>query len=85
MTSENDTQLDIESNLKKYEAGLQIIFEGARADTGQTPKEIICPRPSTPRSTRRPSFTATNLQSRSIIQFPSCWFMRSSIGPMCWI
>ncbi len=41
MTSENDTQLDIESNLKKYEAGLQIIFEGARADTGQTPKEII--------------------------------------------
>ena len=41
MTSENDTQLDIESNLKKYEAGLQIIVEGARADTGQTPKEII--------------------------------------------
>jgi polyhydroxyalkanoate synthase len=41
MSSENATPFDIESSLKKYKAGMQIIIEGAKADTGQTPKEII--------------------------------------------
>lgn len=30
-----------ETALKKYRAGMQIILEGAKADTGQTPKEVI--------------------------------------------
>ncbi len=32
---------DIEAALKKYRTGMQIIIEGARAQTGQTPKEVI--------------------------------------------
>lgn len=32
---------DIESTIKKYKAGMQIILEGAQAETGRTPKEVI--------------------------------------------
>ena len=32
---------DLESALKKYRTGMQIILEGAKAETGQTPKEVI--------------------------------------------
>ncbi len=32
---------EIEDALRKYKRGMQIILEGARADTGQTPKEVI--------------------------------------------
>src|SRR5436305_9332799 len=41
MTGENTITDDIQNNIEKYKAGMQIIFEGARAETGQTPKEII--------------------------------------------
>jgi len=41
MTGENTIPDDIQNNIEKYKAGMQIIFEGARAETGQTPKEII--------------------------------------------
>jgi len=40
--SQEDTELsDLEIALKKYKTGMQIILEGARAETGQTPKEVI--------------------------------------------
>src|SRR2546421_5876953 len=32
---------DFESAFKKYRTGMQIILEGAEAETGQTPKEVI--------------------------------------------
>ncbi len=32
---------DEERNFKKYKTGMQIILEGARAETGQTPKDVI--------------------------------------------
>ncbi len=35
------TSLDLETAYKKYSEGLQIVFEGARAETGQTPREVI--------------------------------------------
>src|SRR5947209_14794725 len=41
MTGENTKTDDIQNNIKTYKAGMQIIFEGARAETGQTPKGII--------------------------------------------
>ena len=41
MTGKNTITDDIQNNIKKYKVGMQIIFEGARAETGQTPKEII--------------------------------------------
>ncbi len=33
--------LDIEAKMKKYRTGMQIMVEGAQAETGKTPKEII--------------------------------------------
>src|SRR5437763_14500850 len=41
MTGENTITDDIQNNIEKYKAGMQIIFEGARAEAGQRPKEII--------------------------------------------
>ena len=32
---------DIESTLKKFKKGMRIILDGAKAETGQTPKEVI--------------------------------------------
>jgi polyhydroxyalkanoate synthase len=32
---------DFESAFKKYRTGMQIILEGAKAETGQTPKEVV--------------------------------------------
>src|SRR5258708_14002438 len=38
----SDTQgIPFETARKKYRMGMQIILEGAKADTGQTPKEVI--------------------------------------------
>ncbi len=44
MSQEGTELADLEVTLKKYEAGMQIILEGARAETGQTPKEVIWTR-----------------------------------------
>lgn len=33
--------LDIETRMKKYRTGMQIMVEGAQAETGKTPKEVI--------------------------------------------
>jgi len=41
MSQKKTTQSDFESAIKKYRTGMQIILEGAKADTGQTPKEVI--------------------------------------------
>src|SRR2546421_13015217 len=41
MTGENTITDDIQNNIEKYKAGMQIIFGRAGAETGQTPKEII--------------------------------------------
>jgi len=44
MTKELSTGSGIEntlSTLKKYETGMRILLEGAQANTGQTPKEVI--------------------------------------------
>jgi polyhydroxyalkanoate synthase subunit PhaC len=41
MSKDNATSFDMEDTLKKYRAGVQIMLEGAKADTGQTPKEVI--------------------------------------------
>src|SRR5437773_10758234 len=41
MTEENTITDNIQNNIKKYKADMQIIFDGARVETGQTPKEII--------------------------------------------
>jgi polyhydroxyalkanoate synthase len=34
-------EVPFEEALKKYRTGMQIILEGAKADTGQTPKEVV--------------------------------------------
>jgi len=41
MSQKKVTQSDFDSTFKKYRTGMQIILEGAKADTGQTPKEVI--------------------------------------------
>ncbi len=41
MGQKKTTQSDLDSTIKKYRRGMQIILEGAKADTGQTPKEVI--------------------------------------------
>jgi polyhydroxyalkanoate synthase len=41
MSKDNVTSFDMEDTLKKYRAGVQIMLEGAKAQTGQTPKEVI--------------------------------------------
>jgi polyhydroxyalkanoate synthase len=41
MSSDKTTPSECESTIKKYRTGMQIILEGAKADTGQTPKEVI--------------------------------------------
>ncbi len=41
MSQEGTELSDLEIALKKYKTGMQIILEGARAETGQTPKEVI--------------------------------------------
>jgi polyhydroxyalkanoate synthase len=41
MSQKKITQSDFDSTFKKYRTGMQIILEGAKADTGQTPKEVI--------------------------------------------
>lgn len=38
---EIDASLSLEDALKKYKTGIEIIVEGARVNTGQTPKEVI--------------------------------------------
>jgi polyhydroxyalkanoate synthase subunit PhaC len=37
----NAPGISFETALKKYRMGMQVILEGAKADTGQTPKEVI--------------------------------------------
>jgi polyhydroxyalkanoate synthase len=41
MTNEHAQPSDIDSAYRKYWLGMQILLEGARARTGQTPKEVI--------------------------------------------
>lgn len=41
MSQKKTTQSDLDSTFKKYRTGMQIMLEGAKADTGQTPKEVI--------------------------------------------
>lgn len=41
MSQNNTTQSDLESAFKKYRTGMEIVLEGAKADTGQSPKEVI--------------------------------------------
>lgn len=41
MSPNKTTPSDYERTIKKYRTGMQIILEGAKADTGQTPKEVI--------------------------------------------
>lgn len=41
MAKESVSSMDLETAFKKYREGMQIILEGARAETGQTPKEVI--------------------------------------------
>lgn len=41
MSQQKTTQSDFDNIFKKYRTGMQIILEGAKADTGQTPKEVI--------------------------------------------
>ncbi len=41
MSQESMTATDAESTLKKYRMGIEIMLEGARAETGQTPKQIV--------------------------------------------
>ena len=41
MAKEGASSMDLEAAFKKYGEGMQIILEGARAETGQTPKEVI--------------------------------------------
>jgi polyhydroxyalkanoate synthase subunit PhaC len=41
MSMDKTTSIDLGDTLKKYRAGLQIMLEGAMANTGQTPKEVI--------------------------------------------
>src|SRR5438128_6208272 len=41
MNQNKTTQSDFDSAFKKYRTGMEIILEGAKADTGQSPKEVI--------------------------------------------
>lgn len=41
MTQEHTKPHDIETLFHKYRTGMQIMLEGAKADTGQTPKQVI--------------------------------------------
>lgn len=41
MAKEGVSSMDLETAFKKYREGMQIIVEGAEAETGQTPKEVI--------------------------------------------
>jgi polyhydroxyalkanoate synthase len=41
MSQEGTQASDAEATLQKYKAGMQIILEGARIDTGLTPKEVL--------------------------------------------
>ncbi len=41
MSQNKTTQNDLERAFKKYRTGMEIILEGAKADTGQSPKEVI--------------------------------------------
>ncbi len=41
MSQGSTTPPDFESALQKYRAGMEIILEGAKAETGQTPKEVV--------------------------------------------
>jgi polyhydroxyalkanoate synthase subunit PhaC len=41
MSQNKTTQSDLESAFKKYRTGMEIVLEGAKADTGQSPKEVI--------------------------------------------
>src|SRR5712691_4977409 len=41
MSQNKTSQSANNSTVKKYRTGLQIMLEGAKADTGQTPKEVI--------------------------------------------
>src|SRR2546428_11315343 len=41
MPKENGSMFDLEAAFRKYRTGMQIITEGANAETGQTPKEVI--------------------------------------------
>ncbi|MGB8343292.1 MAG: class III poly(R)-hydroxyalkanoic acid synthase subunit PhaC [Ktedonobacteraceae bacterium] len=41
MIQQSPAFFDLESVFEKYKTGMSIIMEGARADTGQTPKELI--------------------------------------------
>ena len=41
MSPNKTTPSYYERTIKKYRTGMQIILEGAKADTGQTPKEVI--------------------------------------------
>jgi len=41
MSPNKTTPSEYERTIKKYRTGMQIILEGAKADTGQTPKEVI--------------------------------------------
>ena len=41
MIQENTAPPDMERTLKKLQTGMQILLDGAKAETGQTPKEVI--------------------------------------------
>ncbi len=41
MSQQSLAFLDLENALEKYKAGMEIVFDGARAETGQTPKDVI--------------------------------------------
>jgi polyhydroxyalkanoate synthase len=67
---------EMESALKKYTSGMQIILEGARARTGQTPKEVVWTKnkaqlyhyePMTPRRFRVPVMLIYALINRPYI------------------
>src|SRR5258708_12371613 len=41
MSQGGRTPSDVESAFQKYQTGMEIILEGAKAETGKTPKEVI--------------------------------------------
>ena len=44
MTTKEDaipSVADLESTLQKYKTGMEIMFDGAKAETARTPKEVI--------------------------------------------
>src|SRR5258708_34438695 len=41
MSQGSTTPSDFESAFQKYQTGMEIILEGAKAETGKTPKEVI--------------------------------------------